>query len=209
MATCPYCTYVLNEVPKRSKKCPSCGEMIFVKSTPVNREKRLMTAALAQEAESLWERYNARQAAVSILFPFGMTETDIEKQMREGAVSDRDAVRLILVKIAADTNNLHMRKMAYGRLAAFSEEEGQPFQELLMSSVKCELLQYRNMGVKRVEILTAGHRNACAACEVNKGKVFPIDEAIRLMPLPNSSCSRSIAGKVGGFCRCGYIPVVD
>lgn len=209
MPACPYCSHVLNEAPNRKKKCPSCGGVIFVKSTPDNREKRLMTDAYAQEAESLWGRYNARQAAVSILFPFGMTETDIEQQLREGAVSDRDAVRRILLKVSEVTNNLHMRKMAYGRLAAFAEEDGQSFHEFLMSSVRCELLQYRSMGVNRVEILTAAHRNVCATCEVNKGKVFHIDEALRSMPLPNSSCTKSIAGKVGGFCRCGYIPVID
>ncbi len=209
MAACPYCSYELNEVPKRKKKCPSCCGVIFVKSTPDNREKRLMTAAAAQEAESLWERYHSRQAAISILFPFSATETDIEQQLRDGAVSDRDAVRRILTRVAQETANLHIKKMAYGRLAAFAEENGQPFRELLMSSIRCELLRYRNIGVRRVEILTAGHGNACAVCEGNNGRVFLIDQALRSMPLPNSSCSRSVAGKVPGFCRCGYIPVVD
>ncbi|OJX35040.1 hypothetical protein SAMN04489707_1001175 [Paenacidovorax caeni] len=55
---CPSCKAVLPKLPQRKTKCKACGEYMFVKSTPDNREKRLMTQAQADAAEQAWtDRY--------------------------------------------------------------------------------------------------------------------------------------------------------
>src|SRR4030067_2642770 len=65
-------------MPHRKKKCPSCEQHIYIKSTPDNRTKRIMTEAQATDAEEQWHLYNLRQKSLSSLFPFGLTERDIE-----------------------------------------------------------------------------------------------------------------------------------
>jgi ssDNA-binding Zn-finger/Zn-ribbon topoisomerase 1 len=31
---CPYCNIILDSFPERKKKCPKCGNMIFIKKMP-------------------------------------------------------------------------------------------------------------------------------------------------------------------------------
>lgn len=206
MHSCPYCGYSLKEMPQRKKKCPSCQRPIYVKSTPDNRNKRIMTEAQAMAAEKEWDLYNIRQISISVLLPFGLTEQDIERERGLGAIDDRKAVISLVTGVEKETDDLHQRKMSLLLLAAYAEEDGRPFHEYLTKANICELHYYKQSGVKRVEILTAGHGNACTECESNSKKVFEIDDALRIMPLPQPACTRTIAGKRLGFCRCSYIP---
>ena len=56
--TCPSCGGVLASTPTRQTKCKLCGAGIFVKSTPDNPQKRLMTQAQAESAERAWSAKN-------------------------------------------------------------------------------------------------------------------------------------------------------
>lgn len=206
MYSCPYCEYDLKAMPQRKRKCPSCQRPIYVKSTPNNRIKRIMTDAQAIAAEEEWNLYNTRQNSLSVLFPFGLTEQDIERERDLGVIDDRTAVISLVTCVERETNDLHKRKMSLLLLAAYAEEDGKPFHEYLIKANLCELHYYKQSQVKRVEILTAGHGNACTACESIAQKVFEIDDALRIMPLPHPMCTRTIAGKRPGFCRCSYIP---
>ena len=38
-ATCPHCNAVLDPIPKRKTKCPSCGKDIYVRTDPFNKQK--------------------------------------------------------------------------------------------------------------------------------------------------------------------------
>lgn len=209
MYLCPYCGYDLKAMPQRKKKCPSCHKPIYVKSTPDKRNKRIMTEAQAMAAEKEWDLHNTRQRSLSVLFSFGLTERDIEKERGLGAVDDTEAVISLVTRIERETDDLHKRKMALLLLAAYAEEDGKPFYEYLVFANLCQLLRYKQGQVKKVEILTAGPGNSCTECESNAQKIFKIEEALQFMPLPNPKCTRTITGKHPGFCRCGYVPVVD
>jgi hypothetical protein len=167
-----------------------------------------MTEAQAISAEEKWDLYNARQSSLSVLFPFELTEQDIERERVLGATDDREAVISLVTCVERKTNDLHKRKMSLLLLAAYAEEDGRPFHEYLIKAKLCELHYYKQSHVKRVEILTAGSGNACTECESNAQKVFEIDDALRIMPLPHPMCTRTIAGKRPGFCRCSYIPAL-
>ena len=169
----------------------------------------MMTEAQAMAAEEKWDSYNLRQKSLSTLFPFGLTEQDLEKEKARSALSDPDAVISLLAHVVEETNDLHKRKMALGQLAVYAEQDGQPFHEYLIEANRCELHRYKQQGVKKVEILTAGPRNACTEFENNARKIFEIDDALRLMPLPHPRCTHIIVGKRPGFCRCSYIPAFD
>jgi len=206
MCLCPYCEYDLKGILQQKRKCPSCEKPIYFKSTPDNRTKRMMTEAQAIAADEKWDSYNLRQKSLSTLVPFGLTERDLEKEKARGALSDPDAVISLLARVVEETNDLHKRKMALGHLAVYAEQDGQPFHEYLVEANRCELHRYKQQGVKKVEILTAGTGNACTECGSNAQKIFEIDDALRLMPLPHPRCTHTIAGTRPGFCRCSYIP---
>jgi uncharacterized Zn finger protein (UPF0148 family) len=207
---CPYCGADLKVRPQRKKKCPACKRPIYVKSTPEDREKRLMTEVQAEDAERRWSAYHERQKSISVLQTVGLAESDLERERAQGRATDSEAVVAILIRVAATAKKLHERKMAYYQLASYAEKEGRPFHEFLTEAVRCELLIYKQTPVvTTVEILTAGPANACAECDAQRGKVFSIDEALRTMPLPCPRCTRTLLGARPGFCRCTWLPVVE
>ncbi len=206
VSLCPYCGYDLEVMPQRKKKCPSCSRPIYIKSTPNNRERRLMTETQAEEAEKQWSSYHQRQRFLVLLQPFGLGERDIGNEKARGAQSDTEAVTSILARVAASTKDLHERKMAFYELALLAEEGGKPFREFLIEAARSELLRYKKQGVAKVEILTAGPDNSCPECEAQARKVVHIDEALRLTLLPCPTCTRTLAGTRPGFCRCSYVP---
>lgn len=209
MVVCPYCGYDMIVMPQRKRKCPSCAQPVYIKSTPDNRDRRLMTKVQAIDAEEKWRLYHVRQKSLSSLFAFGLIEQDIDKERSLGAKSDSEAVISLITRVANETQDLHKRKMALSQLAVYAEEEGKPFHEYLVEATICELWRYKQQGVKKVEILTAGAGNACPECEAHAGETFEIDEALRLMPLPCLTCKRTISGTRPGFCRCSYVPAFD
>lgn len=206
MILCPYCGHDLEVMPQRKKKCPSCSRPIYIKSTPDNRERRLMTETQVEVAEKQWSSYHQRQRLLVLLQPFGLSDRDIENEKARGAQSDTEAVTSILARVAASTKDLHERKMAFYELALLAEEGGQPFREFLVEAARSALLRYKKQGVTKVEILTAGPGNSCPECEAQAQEVIYIEEALRLMLLPCPSCTRTLAGTRPGFCRCSYVP---
>lgn len=52
---CPSCSALLPKLPQRKTRCKACGEFMFVKYTPDNPVRRLMTAAQAAQAEAMWK----------------------------------------------------------------------------------------------------------------------------------------------------------
>ncbi len=209
MHSCPYCGHDLKVMPQRKKKCPSCARPIYIKSTPDNREKRLMTEAQAAEAEKQWSYYHQRQRFLILLQPFGLGDRDIENEKARGVEKDIEAVSSILARVAVSTKDLNERKMAFYELALLAEEKGKPFHDFLVEAARSELLRYKQHGVAKVEILTSGPGNSCPECETNARKIFGVDDALHLMPLPHPRCTHTIAGARPGFCRCSYAPALD
>ena len=41
--SCPYCNMLLGSMPQRKMKCPSCGQYIFVRTRPSDRQRILVT----------------------------------------------------------------------------------------------------------------------------------------------------------------------
>ncbi len=54
-AICPYCNKELEKKPGRKKKCPFCGNFIYVRTRPYDSEKVLVTETQIKELEKQWE----------------------------------------------------------------------------------------------------------------------------------------------------------
>jgi len=55
---CPHCLKKLNTIPVRKKKCPFCGEYIFVKTRPLDEKKVLVTEEQKKEIDKQWRVYH-------------------------------------------------------------------------------------------------------------------------------------------------------
>lgn len=53
-AVCPYCNAELSKKPGRKKKCPHCGNYIYVKTRPIDGERVLVTAKQREQLEREW-----------------------------------------------------------------------------------------------------------------------------------------------------------
>ena len=54
---CPNCDYVLDTKPTKKKKCPNCGNYIFVRTRPLDRQKVLVTESQISKIEEQWTAY--------------------------------------------------------------------------------------------------------------------------------------------------------
>jgi hypothetical protein len=51
---CPYCEELLDKKPGRKKKCPHCGNYIYVRTRPSGQQRVLVTEAQTEEIEEQW-----------------------------------------------------------------------------------------------------------------------------------------------------------
>ena len=215
-AVCPYCGTTLQKRPERKKKCPSCSNFIFVKTLPTSREKVLVTESQAEEIEKQWSALYERKKWLETFSSHGLSEADYEKEKSRLSAElgreakDREVAWALFSKLLRSTTNLHSLKMINYEMALFVEEESGDFRPFLEKAAEMELLNYRQSGVvKKVQILSAGIGNSCEACRKQDGKVFTIEEALRLMPIPYKDCARTLLGEREGFCRCAYTAVLE
>ncbi len=57
-AICPYCEFKLDKMPGRKKKCPACGNFIYVRTRPADQQKVLVTEEQTAEIEEQWAIIN-------------------------------------------------------------------------------------------------------------------------------------------------------
>lgn len=57
-AVCPYCGVELKKKPTRKKKCPDCNNYIFVRTSPLDKSKILITEDEIDLIEEQWAIYN-------------------------------------------------------------------------------------------------------------------------------------------------------
>jgi DNA-directed RNA polymerase subunit RPC12/RpoP len=56
---CPYCEKLLTKKPERKTACPYCGNLIFVRSRPFDRQRVLLTEPQTNQVEAEWTTLQA------------------------------------------------------------------------------------------------------------------------------------------------------
>ncbi|MFC1969479.1 hypothetical protein ACFLVF_03200 [Chloroflexota bacterium] len=185
---------VLDPIPQRKKKCPSCGKDIYVRTNPFKGEKVLVnyTDALSIDAISTLgiteKEYRAESEELAHKFKMA---TPFLSDIVWGIISRR---QLDSVK----RRDWNRAKMLYWEQARLLHQLGKGFFKVLQESAKCELYCYQAMGIKKAEISVAGG-SSCIKCQSLDVKNFSITEALEAMPIPVKDCEN-------GFCRCLYSP---
>ena len=60
-AICPYCNHALEKKPSRKKKCPHCGQFIYVRTRPSDNQKVLVTEAQTEQIAQQWATVHGPQ----------------------------------------------------------------------------------------------------------------------------------------------------
>ncbi len=207
---CPYCYVVLPKRPQRKTKCKACGQPIFVKTRPDTRERVLATAEEAQAIEAEWAARAQSQATEGLVRRYHLDEAIFQqRRATAGAPPDRDIIWGMFnedLHALLKRGDLHGAKCRYYEMALFVGEEDRNFIGLLEACHRADLQLMKLSGIKRVQIAASV---GCDACRSQDGKVFTVDEALRTVPLPCTSCTMVVVGTRPGFCRCLYAPMVN
>ena len=85
---CPYCGEKLETRPQRKKKCPHCGNHIFLKRRPDSKNKELVTETQALAIEKQWKEVHEHNELLDDLKEWGISESEfarVKKQFVGGA----------------------------------------------------------------------------------------------------------------------------
>lgn len=175
MTACPNCGAALAKAPQRKSKCPLCKEPIFVKATPGDPVKRLVTAARAEEIEAEWERKRDQddrdEMASSLRLPKGMSAA---------------LLRRALERVAGRGEDPHPAKLACIYLARISGELPERRRWAIKAN-EYEVLQL--VPSRRGDLMVRAGRGACPACLEKDGSVLSASKAIK-QGTPSPSCPK-------------------
>lgn len=213
--TCPYCGFSFEKAPTRKKKCPECGNDIFV------RWGELYTV----EEKDIFDwlsRYETHELGIT-RDVFNKTRQELSKQFGFVA-SVNDTFWRILNIINTPEKSYRDRRLIYLAMADILKSEGKSTDEVLAQAHKMELLEGKaeneasakrfreellevkrrseNSGTKWVvKVNTCNDGYVCEECKKLSKMTFTIDEALKNMPIPQR-CTNS-------RCRCCYVFQID
>ncbi len=211
VAKCPYCDAELEGIPQRKKKCSLCNNYIYVRTSPGSKEKKLVTKEQAEDIDKEYKKLHFKNKWLSYLKTHGVKEEDFDKATEKltekfgETPSVKDIIWLLFNETISKLKDFDSLKMIYYEMALFLNEEKKDFSTVLQQSQKMDLLKYKQIGIKKVQILSA--HNSCEACKKLNDKIFTVKDALEKMPLPCMNCKYILDDDSRGFCRCVFVPV--
>ncbi len=185
---CPHCNAILDPMPQRKTKCPSCGNDIFVGADPSSKQKILLT----------------KQDALSLDAIKNLQISEKEFQEAKKKAPKNQSLRHTVWGLLNMKKSIAARKDDWQEVKIITWEQsrllyllGENFFPLLQEAMKHELLGCQRIGVKKVKILTSKDDRTCEKCASQDGMAFTIDEALEKMPIP-VKCDND------EMCRCVY-----
>jgi len=149
----------------------------------------------------------------SNLTMFGITREQIETEKEKLSKNFKkeapcnDVIWSLLNNILAKYINSDLGKcqMIYFEMALLLDEEGKDPYGMLYQSTKMRLLMLKHPNTKKVKILSP---KGCEECAKLDGKIYPIDKALKEMPIPVKNCKHHNNNEGHGWCRCTWVPVI-
>ncbi|MCG7849472.1 MAG: hypothetical protein MIO93_09885 [ANME-2 cluster archaeon] len=189
---------------------PICGNYIYVRTSPTTSEKVLVTEEGVKKIDWLKKLEN-----------YGITEKHFDDQKNKlstqfGCIaSNHDVIHTLFNKLILENSDFHTLKMIYFEHALFLYEEGGDcFKNLqlvknLQLARKMELLRYKQSGIGIEKVKIRSHEESCSFCQALNGKIYSIEEALKIMPIPCKDCTFILYRDKRNFCRCTYAPILD
>ena len=194
---------IQNPPPTRRRKCRDCGDTIHTRTDRKKRRKYLLTADQAkQRDQEEAERKAAEQAEAERK----------KKEAQRRARRERDIQWKELSKMAQKAmraRDWHTLSDVYTQQAYILFAEGRPHHDVAVEAQRFNLMSLRDLGILAVRVRASRDGRVCDHCASLDGKVLTIEEALKQMPIPGSSCfDGSHENPHGGRCRCVYQAVL-
>ena len=199
-AACPYCKKILEQIPQRKKQCPFCKNYIHVRTLPSTLKRILVTEDDARKIDWLkrLDEYGATEQ------DFEVIKDQLSKKFGQEPSNQDVLWSLFNQLIAKNRDDFQTLKRIYYEMALFLNDLGKDFFSILQLSAKMELMNYKQAGIKNVQILTCG-LGSCEQCRQLQDKIFTMEEALASMPIPVETCTKIMANGQRGFCKCCYV----
>lgn len=212
--TCPYCGVVYDKPIKRKKKCPDCGNTIYVRTT----QDLYPSSALTEGEVNHAEFYMTMKNTIFITMgDFKKMEKVLQKKWNTQKVNTYDVLwglynSLELYQRHVDKtygkkqvlNEVFYRKKWLDTAAAsYQANRGHDPMPYLQSAHR-NTIQQSKMD-EYTKGLTVKCYNCCEACMKFDDKTFSIDFLEKTPVLPVKACTRPFKdGSKFTFCTCNY-----
>lgn len=207
-AICPNCNHGLEKRPGRKKKCPHCGQFIYVRTRPSDGKKVLATEA---QAEQIAEQWFISRGGTHDEFLSEQRRLAEEKERVAGRLAHtKDPLEIARLLLAHGKNWPEVARTIGKSIPGISRTEADAFTKIALTEwrrtqAERQLDQIEALGAEefevKVEWSTAGDDGVCHACAAMEGKIFTVKGARRLMP--HAKCTSEDG------CRCCWTPAVE
>lgn len=191
---CPYCGFRYDDMPKDKKPCPSCGQIVIIKSQ--EKIKHLFTVDQAKEWESDKKDKTLINKARSYLTMGRMDPDDLQKTrefMKEASGKDISYVDVVFRMLSEEALDRHSQRdfdgafWTYFAMAHLLLDQGRDFFEAWKLAQEMKLSEIKLQDPKAKVRVSSGCD--CPACQDIKKKILPINEALKTMPYPTRGCT--------------------
>ncbi len=197
--SCPYCLGNISRMPKQDFKCPYCSKVIYFRP-----DQKIFDTALLKKEDAIIADY------LQEFTKFGMNEPDFIARREEllqkygVEINALDIFWSLYKELLDTTTDIRTLKKLRKNLDLLLNEVGKDSFYILQRVAKMQLLEIKKDGyTKQVRIKNYGE-DTCETCRELSGKVFPIDHALKKLPVPCRECSYQFSKGITGFCRCSY-----
>lgn len=211
---CPGCKNQLKKIPQKKTKCPHCGVNIYLRRTPENEEKKLVTEEEKDRIDQEWSSYyyqKEMEQKMDSLKYYGLDEAEIENirvELKNKLGYDpiyRDLLWAILNKLILLHKDYGDLKWIYDQMALLLNQEGKNCYDLQVYSNKCYLYQLIEVKVYTTVTIKVSHEHNCEACKALKDKTYKITDILSNLPIPSRHCTNYIYSDEP-YCTCYFSP---
>lgn len=143
---------------------------------------------------------------------FGIEEKRLKKQFGKDP-SEKDVLWGLanhLLQEKMKLGDFGALRQLYFEMALYLHEAGKTCFVLQQQSQKMMLMSYSTSYKDMCKKVEISANVCCDTCRKQDGKIFPIDEAVKKMPIPPKDCTNKINKEApDGWCVCSYLPVLD
>lgn len=204
---CPYCSEKLEKKPGSKKKCPHCGQYIYIRGGEMKTETEkafidysgrlgwlgVSASKLEKEQKKLSKRFGTRASANDTVWSV-LNKSLTGKNHQQDAMIYREMVRLLEVE-GKDSQDLS--DQANAALMRAKKQADKKRRQSLIKELKENKKFQKESGIEfKVVIHTANDHLVCDNCRKASEKTYTVEQFLREMPIPEG-CENPEG------CRCG------
>ena len=211
---CPGCKKQLKKTPQKKTKCPHCGVNIYLRRTPEDEEKKLVTEEEKDRIDQEWSSYYSQkemEQKMESLYHYGLNAEEVDNIKKDLYAKFgyepvyRDILWAILNKLILLYKEYGDLKWVYDQMALLVNQEGRNCYELQVYSNKCYLYQLIEVKVYTTVTVKVSDEHNCKACKTLKDRIYKITDILNDLPIPSRNCTNYMYSNEP-YCTCYFSP---